>query len=227
MTRVLIVDDQQLVRTGLMLIIDAEPDLCVVGEAPDGASAIAQAKQLSPDVILMDVQMPGMSGIDATRQILAGPEPTPRVIVLTTFSQAEVVYEALTAGACGFLLKDMPGVQLVGGIRAVARGEELLAPALTRRLIEQFVAQGRRSSPPGLSRLTERELDVLKLVATGRSNAEIAEQLFVSPETVKTHVSRMLVKLGLRDRVQAVILSYEAGIVRAGTPPDKRTAPAD
>jgi DNA-binding NarL/FixJ family response regulator len=219
MTRVLIVDDQQLVRTGLRLIVDAEPDLDVVGESADGIDAIAQARALKPDVILMDIEMPRMNGIDATRHILAAEPPRPRVVVLTTFSQAEVVYDALTAGASGFLLKDMPGIQLVGGIRAVARGEELLAPSLTRRLIEEFVSQGRREPPPGLSRLTDREQEVLALVATGRSNAEIAEHLFLSTETIKTHVSRMLDKLGLRDRVQAVILAYEAGIVHVGESP--------
>ncbi len=217
MIGVLVVDDQQLVRQGLRLIVDAEPDLRVVGEAADGVSAVTQAQLLGPDVVLMDVQMPRMNGIDATRRILAT-TPAPRVVVLTTFSQDEVVYDALTAGACGFLLKDMPGAQLVGGIRAAARGEELLAPALTRRLVEQFVALGRRTSPPGLDRLTDRELEVLRLVATGRSNAEIAEHLTLSTETVKTHVSRVLDKLGLRDRVQAVILCYEAGLVRAGGP---------
>ncbi len=213
MTTVLIVDDQQLVRTGLRMIVDAEPDLDVIGEAVDGVTAITAARDLRPEVILMDVQMPRVDGIEATRRILAAPPPKPRIVVLTTFSQSEVVYDALVAGASGFLLKDMPGVALVGGIRAIARGEELLAPALTRRLVEQFVAQGRRNPHPGLERLTAREVDVLRLVAGGLSNAEIAERLVVSVETVKTHVSRMLDKLAIRDRVQAVIVAYEAGIV--------------
>jgi DNA-binding NarL/FixJ family response regulator len=216
MTTVLIVDDQQLVRTGLRMIIDAEVDLEVVGEAVDGVDAVSQAHDLRPDIVLMDVQMPNLDGIAATRRILAQRAPGPRVVVLTTFSHDEVVYDALVAGASGFLLKDMPGVQLVGGIRAVARGEELLAPELTRRLVEQFVGPARRVPPPGLARLTEREGQVLRLVAGGLSNAEIAAHLVVSVETVKTHVSRMLDKLGLRDRVQAVILAYEAGVVRTG-----------
>ncbi|MGI9155352.1 MAG: response regulator [Marmoricola sp.] len=219
MTTVLIADDQQLVRTGLRMIIDAESDLEVVGEAVDGVDAVARTLELRPNVVLMDVQMPRLDGIEATRRILAGPEPRPRIVVLTTFSRSEIVYDALVAGASGFLLKDMPGVQLVGGIRAIGRGEELLAPALTRRLVEQFVGQGRREPPPGLQRLTEREREVLRLVAAGMSNAEIAAQLVVSVETVKTHVSRMLDKLALRDRVQAVILAYEAGIVQPGGSP--------
>ncbi len=219
MTTVLIVDDQQLVRTGLRMIVSAESDLEVIGEAVDGADAISRTRDLGPDVVLMDVQMPRLDGIEATRQILAAPAPRPKVVVLTTFSQSEIVYDALVAGASGFLLKDMPGVQLVGGIRAVARGEELLAPALTRRLVEQFVGQGRREPPAGMRRLTEREREVLRLVAGGLSNAEIAEHLVVSVETVKTHVSRILDKLALRDRVQAVILAYQVGIVRVGESP--------
>ena len=213
MTTVLIVDDQQLVRTGLRMILDAEADLEVVGEAVDGNEAVASAGALRPDVVLMDVQMPHLDGIEATRRILATPN-APRVAILTTFSQSEVVYRALVAGASGFLLKDMPGAQLVGGIRAVARGEELLAPELTRRLVEQFVGQPRPSTAPGLARLTDREREVFRLVASGLSNAEIAAHLVVSIETVKTHVSRLLDKLGVRDRVQAVILAYESGVVQ-------------
>ena len=214
MTTILIADDQQLVRVGLRAILEAEEDLEVVGEAVDGADAIRQATLCRPDVVLMDVRMPTVDGIEATRRITAGgpTRPVPRVIVLTTFGESEVVYAALTAGASGFLLKDMPGVQLVGGVRAIARGEELLAPALTRRLIQQFVGTP-GPPPPGIERLTEREREVLLLVAAGLTNAEIARRLFVTVETVKTHVSRLLVKLGLRDRVQAVILAYEAGLV--------------
>jgi DNA-binding NarL/FixJ family response regulator len=213
-TTVLIADDQQLVRTGLRMIIDAEDDLEVVGEAVDGADAVASALRLQPDLVLMDVQMPRLDGIAATRQLTGGPGPRPRVVVLTTFSESELVYDALVAGASGFLLKDMPGVQLVGGIRAVARGEELLAPTITRRLVEQFTLVARRPLPPGYERLTEREREVLGLVATGLSNAEIAGRLVLSVQTVKTHVARILDKLGLRDRVQAVILAYESGLVR-------------
>jgi len=212
-TTVLIADDQQLVRTGLRMILDAEDDLAVVGEAVDGIEAVAAASALRPDVVLMDVQMPRLDGIEATRRILATPN-APRVAMLTTFSQSEVVYQALVAGASGFLLKDMPGAQLVGGIRAVARGEELLAPALTRRLVEQFVGQPRPNPVPGLARLTDREREVLRLVAGGLSNAEIAAHLVVSIETVKTHVSRVLDKLGVRGRVQAVIVAYESGVVQ-------------
>jgi DNA-binding NarL/FixJ family response regulator len=217
MTSILIADDQQLVRTGLRMILDAEPDLDVVGEAVDGVEAVACARDLRPDVVLMDVQMPRLDGIAATGRVLADATKSgagTRVVVLTTFSRSEIVYEALVAGASGFLLKDMPEVQLVGGIRAVARGEELLAPALTRRLVEQFVAWGRQSRPNGFERLTEREREVFLLVARGLSNAEIAADLVVSLDTVKTHVSRCLDKLGLRDRVQAVILAYETGLVR-------------
>lgn len=221
MTTLLIVDDQELVRTGLRMILDAEPDLDVVGEGVDGVEAVALARELRPDLVLMDVQMPRLDGIEATRRVLAEAarrKTGTRVVVLTTFSQSEVVYDALVAGASGFLLKDMPRVQLVGGIRAVARGEELLAPVLTRRLVEQFVAPSRRPPPEGFQRLTTREREVLGLVALGLSNAEIAERLVVSVETVKTHVSRCLDKLALRDRVQAVILAYETGLVhRPGT----------
>lgn len=213
-TTVLIADDQALVRTGLRMILSAEDDLVVLGEAVDGIDAVDRTRELCPDVVLMDVRMPRLDGIEATRRIMAQREPRPRVIVLTTFSPSEIVYEALVAGASGFLLKDMSGVQLVSGVRAVARGEELLAPSVTRRLIEEFVAHGRREPPAGLQRLTGREREVLQLVAAGLSNGEIAQKLVVSVETVKTHVSRILDKLGLRDRVQAVILAYEVGLVR-------------
>lgn len=215
MTTVLVADDQQLVRAGLLMILDAEDDLEVVGEAADGLEAVASARALRPDVVLMDVQMPRLDGIEATRRILASTN-VPRVAILTTFSQSETVYQALVAGASGFLLKDMPAAQLVGGVRAVARGEELLAPALTRRLVEQFVGQPRPNLVPGLARLTSREREVLRLLAGGLSNAEIATHLVVSIETVKTHVSRVLDKLGVRDRVQAVIVAYESGAVQVG-----------
>ena len=216
MTTLLIADDQQLVRAGLRMILDVEPDFEVVGEAADGLDAVVHARDLRPDLVLMDVQMPRMDGIEATRQILAEAGrrgDATRVVVLTTFTRSEIVYDALVAGASGFLLKDMPEVQLVGGIRGVARGEELLAPVLTRRLVEQFVVQGHRRSPAGFERLTAREREVFLLVARGFSNAEIAAHLVVSVETIKTHVSRCLDKLGLRDRIRAVIVAHEAGLV--------------
>lgn len=214
-TTVMIADDQNLVRSGLRMILEAEEDLRVVAEAVDGVDAVRMARSHRPDVVLMDLRMPRVDGIEATRAILAGPESISRVAVLTTFSQPDVVYDALAAGASGFMLKDMTGAQLVGGVRAVARGEELLAPSLTHRLIEEFVARGRRKVPSELHRLTAREREVLQLLAAGLSNAEIAGHLVLSVETVKTHVARVLGKLGLRDRVQAVIFAYETGI--AGT----------
>jgi DNA-binding NarL/FixJ family response regulator len=213
--RVLIADDEQLVRAGLRMIIEAADGMDVVGEATDGADAIAQSRRLDPDIVLMDVQMPKLNGIDATRHLSSGAPGRPRIVVLTTFSQSEVVYNALTAGASGFLLKDMPAAQLISGIRAVARGEELLAPALTRQLIEQFVATPQPRTSPALARLSEREREVLSLIARGQSNAEIAAHLTLGLETVKTHVSRILEKLGVRDRVQAVVFAYESGLVTA------------
>lgn len=212
MISVVIADDQELVRTGLRMIIGAEDDLTVVGEAADGIQAVTRARELHPDVVLMDIRMPRLDGIGATQQILAN-RSTPRVLVLTTFSQSQLVYRALVAGASGFILKDMPGSQLVGAIRAVARGEELLAPSITRRLIEEFARPG-TSIPEGYSRLTDRERQVLGLVARGLSNAEIGAELGVSVQTVKTHVARLLDKLDLRDRVQAVILAYDTGLIR-------------
>jgi DNA-binding NarL/FixJ family response regulator len=211
--RVLIADDEQLVRAGLRMIIEAADGLDVVGEAVDGADAVAQSRTLDPDIVLMDVQMPKLSGIDATRRLSSGTLGRPRIVVLTTFNQSEVVYNALTAGASGFLLKDMPADQLISGLRAVARGEELLAPALTRQLIEQFVAAPQPQTSHALSRLSEREREVLRLLARGQSNAEIAKSLTLGLETVKTHVSRILEKLGVRDRVQAVVFAYESGLV--------------
>ena len=215
MTTILLADDQELVRTGLRMILTVEDDLEVVGEARDGREAVELADGLRPDVALMDIRMPGLDGIEATRRIAAS-VPQVRVVMLTTFDRSQLVYDSLLAGASGFMLKDAPAPALVGAVRAAARGEELLAPAITRRLIEEFTRAGRNGPPPGYDRLTEREAEVLVLVARGRSNAEIAADLFVSVQTVKTHVARVLAKLGLRDRVQAVVLAYEHGLVRPG-----------
>ncbi len=217
--RVLIVDDQALVRTGFKMILEAEPDFEVVGEAADGQEALTQARSLSPDVVLMDVRMPELDGIEATRQLLGDEGATAKVVMLTTFDMDEYVYEALRAGASGFLLKDVPPEQLIAGIRAVASGDALLAPSVTRRVIEEFVRRppdSVRTSPEQLGELTARELEVLKLIARGLSNAEIAKELFVSETTVKTHVAHVLMKLQLRDRVQAVVLAYESGLVQPG-----------
>jgi DNA-binding NarL/FixJ family response regulator len=216
-TRVLLVDDQPLLRTGFRMILSAESDLTVVGEAADGASAVELARRLKPDVVLMDIRMPGMDGIQATRA-LAGPgvEDPIKVLMLTTFGLDEYVVESLRAGASGFLLKDAPPEDLVEAIRIVAAGEALLAPSVTRRLLDRVASRlppANEDTIPALSELTERELEVLKLMARGLSNAEIAEKLVVSETTVKTHVSRVLSKLDLRDRVQAVILAYETGLV--------------
>jgi DNA-binding NarL/FixJ family response regulator len=212
--RVLLADDQRLVRGGFRMILRAEPDLEVVGEAADGAEAVALAGELDPDVVLMDVRMPNVDGIEATRRIIDGREDAPRVLVLTTFDLDDYVYEALRAGASGFLLKDAPEEQLVSGIRIVADGGSLFAPAVTRRLIERFAGAAPRHAPHAVAELTPRELEVLRLVARGLSNAEIAGELFLSEHTAKTHVAHILSKLGLRDRVQAVVLAYESGIVR-------------
>jgi DNA-binding NarL/FixJ family response regulator len=217
--KVLLVDDQQLIRAGFRMILDAEPDIEVVGECSDGTQAIDSAARLNPDVVLMDIRMPEMDGIEATRRITARGEG-PRILILTTFDLDEYVYDALGAGASGFVLKDTPADHLVAGIRTVAAGEALLAPSVTRRLIEEFSRGGgaSRDRAPGLDELTPRELEVLQLMATGLSNAEIAEELVVGETTVKTHVARVLLKLGLRDRVQAVVLAYESGIVTPGRP---------
>jgi DNA-binding NarL/FixJ family response regulator len=217
--RVLIADDQSLVRAGFRLVLENHEDLEVVGEASNGYEAIHSARRLEPDVVLMDIRMPELDGIAATAEIMAQ-DKAPRVLVLTTYDLDEYVYDALQAGASGFLLKDTPPEQLADGIRAVAAGEALLAPTVTRRLIEEFARIGpaRHTRPAGLDELTPRELEVLQLIATGRSNAEIAEELVLSGTTVKTHVTRVLMKLGLRDRVQAVVLAYESGLVTPGRP---------
>jgi DNA-binding NarL/FixJ family response regulator len=213
--RVVLADDQRLVRTGLRMILAAEPDIEVVAEAADGTEAIAACVEAKPDVVLMDVRMPEVDGIEAARAVTAVEGPA-RVLVLTTFALAEVVYDALRAGASGFLLKDAPEDRLTTAIRVVADGGSLFAPSVTKRLIEEFA----RRSPTrnhDLSGLTDRENDVLRLVARGLSNAEIATALFVTENTVKTHVARILMKLGVRDRVQAVVLAYESGLVRPAT----------
>ena len=213
--RVLIADDQALVRAGFRMILDAEDDLDVIGEASDGAEAVDKARRLAPDVVLMDIRMPQLDGIAATRRIVALDLQRPvRVLMLTTFDLNEYVYEALRAGASGFLLKDVPPEQLAAGIRVVAQGDALLAPSITKRLIAEFAsaAPATATPPKGLDELTARELEVFKLVARGLSNAEIAAELVVSETTVKTHVARVLMKLDLRDRVQAAILAHEAGL---------------
>ena len=219
--RLLIVDDQELVRTGFRLFLETHDDLEVVGEAGDGAEAIERARQLRPDVILMDIRMPRMDGVDATARLTsAGIEPPPRVLVLTTFELDEYVFGALRAGAAGFLLKDAPRERLVEAIRVVHGGDALLSPSITRRLIEDFAARTDPLEPPPalLESLTPREREVLKLMARGFSNGEIAERLVVTEATVKSHVGSVLLKLGLRDRVQAVVFAYEHGIVVAGDP---------
>jgi len=216
---VLIVDDQALVRAGFRMILEAEEDMEVVGEAADGREAIAEAQRLRPDVVLMDVRMPDVDGIEATRRLLGDDGTDAKVVMLTTFDMDEYVYDALRAGASGFLLKDVPPEQLVAGIRAVASGDALLAPSVTRRVIEEFVRRppdSIRTAPPELAELTARELEVLKLIARGLANAEIAKELFVSETTVKTHVAHVLMKLKLRDRVQAVVFAYESGLVLPG-----------
>jgi DNA-binding NarL/FixJ family response regulator len=213
-TRVLIADDQSMVRHGFRMIIDAEPDLEVVAEAADGEQACAACGRFTPHVVLMDIRMPMVDGLEATRRILAGDDP-PRVIILTTFDVDEYVFESLRAGASGFLLKNSSPEQLVQAIRLVARGEALLDPGVTRRVIERFSEWGGRQgeAPAELEELTAREREVLELIARGLSNAEIAERLVVAPGTVKTHVAKVLSKLGLRDRTQAVVFAYEHGLV--------------
>jgi DNA-binding NarL/FixJ family response regulator len=218
MIRILIADDHELLRDGLRGMLDAQEDMEVVGEAQDGAQAVDEAIRLHPDVVIMDIRMPRLDGIEATKRLKAQGERAPRVLVLTTFDLDEYVYEALRAGAGGFMLKDAPPRQLAEAVRTVAAGESLLAPAVTKRLIERYV-----SRPPAdtvrrerFAELTERELEVLQLLTRGLSNVEIGERLFLSEATVKTHVTRVLSKLGVRDRVQAVVLAYESGLAHPG-----------
>jgi DNA-binding NarL/FixJ family response regulator len=219
MIRVLIADDQAMVRQGFGALLAAQPDLLVVGDAADGAAAITAVRQLDPDVVLMDVRMPVMDGLEATRRLTAGPHGNgPKILILTTFDLDDYVYEALRAGASGFLLKDAPAADLVQAVRVVAAGEALLAPSVTRRLIAEFAARPQRNRvrPVALNALTPRETEVLRLIARGRSNQEIAVDLVVAEQTVKTHVGRILTKLALRDRAQAVVFAYETGLVAAG-----------
>jgi DNA-binding NarL/FixJ family response regulator len=216
--RIIVADDHQVVRTGFAALLDTQPDFTVLGTASDGAEAVQMSRQLRPDVVLMDVRMPGTDGIEATRQLTGGPD-APRIIILTTFDLDEYVYDALRAGASGFLLKDVTAERLFDAVRVVAAGDALLAPAVTRRLISEFATlrpkpAGRASGPvAAVAELTPRETEVLRLLAEGLSNPEIADRLVVTDETVKTHVSRVLHKLGLRDRTQAVVLAYESGLV--------------
>ena len=212
MIRILIADDQALVRAGLRMILDAQGDLEVIGEAGDGREALQQCRELEPDLVLMDIRMPGVDGLEATRRL---GDSGPKVIVLTTFDTDEYVYEAIRAGASGFLLKSAPPEQLADGVRAVMAGDALLAPEITRRLLERFIRRPPPSGavPPQVAELTPRELEVLRLIADGRSNAEIAAALVLSEATIKTHVNHILTKLRLRDRVQAVALAYRSGLM--------------
>ena len=218
MIRVLIADDQELLRSGFAMILEAEGDITVVGEAEDGYAAVAAGGQLEPDVVLMDIRMPGLDGIEATRRLRATAGHQPKILILTTFDFDEYLYQAMKSGASGFLLKDTPKNELVHAVRSIAAGDALLAPALTRRLIEQYV----RLPPPGaggtaeLAKLTERELQVLRCLGRGQTNAQIAAQLHLSNATIRTHVSHILAKLNLRDRVQAVVLAYETGLIQPG-----------
>ena len=216
MTSVLIADDQALVRVGLRKILEVEPDTAVVGEAGDGEAAIREARRLRPDVVLMDIRMPVLDGIEATRRIVAS-QPAAKVLILTTFGLDGYVFEALRAGASGFMLKDAPPEEIAAAVRVVAGGDALLAPAVTRSVVEEFARhQPAPTRPTALADLTARETEVLELLARGLSNAEICERLVVSEATTKTHVARVLQKLGLRDRIQAVIYAYEAGVVTPG-----------
>jgi DNA-binding NarL/FixJ family response regulator len=216
--RVLIADDQELLRAGFRRLLESEEGIEVVGEAADGAEAIAETRRLQPDVVLMDIRMPRIDGIEATRRIAAG-DSRAVVLVLTTYDLDEYVFDALQAGASGFLLKDAPPDQLIAGVRMVARGDSMLAPTITRRLIAEFTAR-RRMPAAGLPELSPRETEVVRLIARGLSNAEIAERLFVGEATVKTHVGAILSKLACRDRVQVVVRAYESGLIEPGQPDD-------
>jgi DNA-binding NarL/FixJ family response regulator len=223
MIRIALVDDQAMVRVGFRMILEAEPDFTVVGEAGDGHDAAQMVASSRPDVVLMDVRMPRVDGIEATRRLMALAD-APRVLMLTTFDLDDYVYAALQAGASGFLLKDAPAEQLVDAVRVIAAGEAMLAPSVTRRLIEEVARRpvvDRQVSAPGLNELTDRELEVFRLIARGRSNGEIADLLYLGEATVKTHVGRVLSKLGLRDRVQAVVVAYESGVITPGMGDDQ------
>jgi DNA-binding NarL/FixJ family response regulator len=209
--RVLVADDQSMVRAGFRMLLTGEQDIEVVAEASNGLEAVAEAKRCDPAVILMDIQMPEIDGLEATRRILAA-NSSARILILTTFGLDEYIYEALRAGASGFVLKDDPAEQLIAAVRTVAAGNALLSPAITKRVIRQFTRIRRPAPPRELDELTEREHEILRLIATGRSNAEIGQELYISETTVKTHVTHILQKLGLRDRVQAVVLAYQAGL---------------
>jgi DNA-binding NarL/FixJ family response regulator len=216
--RVLVVDDEALVRTGFRAILEAQDDISVVGEAKDGASAVEAAFRLAPDVVLMDIRMRPMDGLEATRALMARMPKPPKVVVLTTFDYDEYVYEALKAGASAFLLKDSPQEQLAAAVRVVTAGDALLHPSITRRLIEDFASRPppRSGKPPELNELSDREIEVMRQIARGLSNGEIAAKLYLAKDTVKTHVGHILTKLGLRDRTQAVVVAYETGLVRPG-----------
>ena len=213
--RVLVVDDQSMVRAGFRLLLANETDIEVVAEAADGLEAVSQAGRYHPDVVLMDIRMPRLDGLEATRRILAA-EPRARILILTTFDLDEYVYEALSAGASGFVLKDDPPDRLIAAVRTVAAGDALLSPTVTKLVIRQFTRLHRQAPPPAVESLTAREMDVFRLITQGLSNAEIGEHLFISDTTVKTHVTRLLLKLGLRDRAQAIVLAFQTGLFEAG-----------
>jgi len=215
--KVVLVDDQAMVRAGIHMILEAEPDIKVVGEAIDGAKAIEAAASLKPDVVLMDIQMPVMNGLDATRRIIQTPRNKSRVLILTTFERDDYVFEALRAGASGFILKNAPPEDLIEAVRVIAEGNALLAPSVTKRIIKEFTQRPvRQNMKDKLKNMTDREIEVLRLIAKGKTNAEIAADLFVGEATVKTHISNLLTKLDLRDRVQAVVYAYESGLIQPG-----------